>query len=396
MGLLTLQEIFCTSSPDSERTHPLPSHVRRAARAIMPCRTAALGGPSHACPDGPMSRIWSNACRHRACPPCASLQTARWWALQQARLLPCAHSQVLFTLPHALKPLWRANVSALPTLFVQGVRETLGILRAAPQYWGAPPGLIAAWHPWSPTLLWPPPRPCLVTGGGLTPAGQWVAVRHGLLLPARVVQAVLRGKMVDALRQTLARGECALPEARRPQPWRNLLNRLGHPTQTQWHVCILARYWHGAGVVPSLGRDLRGGPITNARLVAWDGERVPCFSRGRSPETEEGTPALQRMPFSGADFLPRWRQHVAVPQTRVVRSYGLYQPMHAAALPLCRTARGPPSVVVPACLAWQTVCAQRGEAHPERCPACGQLLVCTGVIPRGGAPPCLPAEERAA
>jgi Transposase zinc-binding domain len=116
MGLLTLQEIFCTSSPDSERTHPLPSHVRRAARAIMPCRTAALGGPSHACPDGPMSRIWSNACRHRACPPCASLQTARWWALQQARLLPCAHSQVLFTLPHALKPLWRANVSALPTL----------------------------------------------------------------------------------------------------------------------------------------------------------------------------------------------------------------------------------------------------------------------------------------
>jgi ABC-type transport system substrate-binding protein len=44
-------------------------------------------------------------------------------------------------------------------------------------------------------------------------------------------------------------------------------------------------------------------------------------------------------------------------------------------------------VVVPVVLDWQTVCAQRGDVHPERCPVCGQLLVCTGVIPRGGAYP---------
>jgi hypothetical protein len=50
----------------------------------------------------------------------------------------------------------------------------------------------------------------------------------------------------------------------------------------------------------------------------------------------------------------------------------------------------------PPALDWQTVCAQRGEAHPEQCPTCGQLLVCTGVIPRGGAPPRLASEEYAA
>jgi len=177
---------------------------------------------------------------------------------------------------------------------------------------------------------------------------------------------------------------------------RNLLNRLGHPTQTKWNVCIRERYRHGAGVVTYLARYLRGGPIKNARLVAWDGERVTFLYRVRSTETDEGTPALQRMTLSVADFLQRWLQHVPVPQTRVVRSYGLYHPMHAEALTLCRTALGQPSVVVPARLDWQTVCAQRGEAHPERWPACGQLLVCTGVIPRGGAPPCIPAEERAA
>jgi hypothetical protein len=60
------------------------------------------------------------------------------------------------------------------------------------------------------------------------------------------------------------------------------------------------------------------------------------------------------------------------------------------------SALGQPPVAVPAPLGWQTACAQRGDTHPERCPACGQLLVCTEVIPRGGAPPPVLAEERAA
>ena len=282
-----------------------------------------------------MSRLWYNSCRHRACPQCAYLQTERWLALQQARLLPCDHYHVIFTLPHDLNPLWLANVSAMTTLFFQVVRDTLGILLADPKYLGAQPGIIAALHTWSQTLLLHPHLHGLVTGGGLTPAGQWVAVRNGFLLPARVVMAVFRGKMVDAIRQTFARGELALPEAMRPQQLLNLLNRLGHPTQTKWNVCIRERYRHGAGVVTYLARYLRGGPIKNARLVAWDGERVTFLYRVRSTETDEGTPALQRMTLSVADFLQRWLQHVPVPQTRVVRSYGLYHPMHAEALTLC-------------------------------------------------------------
>src|SRR5262245_63637140 len=74
---------------------------------------------------------------------------------------------------------------------------------------------------------------------GLTPEGQWVAVRHGFLLPARVVMAVFRGKMVAAIRQTLARGALALPAPMRPQQVLNLLNRLGHPTKTKWNVRIM-------------------------------------------------------------------------------------------------------------------------------------------------------------
>jgi hypothetical protein len=396
MALVTLQTIFQDAYPAYEQRHPLPAHVRRAARAIMQCRTAALGGHMQACPDGHIARVWYNSCRHRACPQCAYLQTERWLALQQARLLACDHYHVIFTLPHELNPLWLANVPTMTTLLFQAARDTLSTLLADPKYLGGQPGIIAALHTWSQTLLLHPHLHCLVTGGGLSPAGQWVAVRHGYLLPARVVMAIFRGKILDAIRQTFARGELVLPEPMRPQQLVNLLNRLGHPTQTKWNVRIMERYRHGAGVVTYLARYLRGGPIKNARLVAWDGDRVTFLHRARHTEAEGGSPSPQRMTLSVADFLQRWLQHVPVPQTRVVRSYGLYHPTRAEALALCRVALGQPPVVVPAPLDWQTVCAQRGEAHPERCPACGQILVCTGVIPRGGAPPCLPSEEHAA
>jgi Putative transposase len=208
--------------------------------------------------------------------------------------------------------------------------------------------------------------------------------------------AVFRGKMVAAVRQTLARGALALLEPMRPQQVLNLLHRLGHPTKTKWHVRIMERYRHGTGVVTYLARYLRGGPLKNARLVAYDGDRVVFTYRARQEEADAGPASPQRMTLPVVDFRQRWLLHVPVPQTRVVRCYGLYQHTHAAAFAVCRTALGQAPMEVPLGLDWQTRCAQRGEAHPERCPTCGQLLVCTGVIPRGGAPPPVLAGDRAA
>src|SRR5215831_3381496 len=306
MALVTLQTIFQDAFPAYEQRHALPAHVRRAAHALMQCRTAALGGHIQACPDGHVSRIWYNSCRHRSCPQCAYLQTERWLTLQRARLLACDHYHVIFTLPHDLNPLWLANVPVMTTLLFQAVRDTLGSLLADPKYLGAQPGIIAALHTWSQTLVLHPHVHCLVTGGGLTPAGQWVAVRHGFLLPVRVVMAVFRGKMLAAIRQAFARGTLILPEPMRPQQFLNLLNRLGHPIKTPWNVWIMERYRHGAGVVTYLARYLRGGPIKNARLVAFDGERVTCTYRASAAVLASGAAPGARMTLSNTDFLQRW------------------------------------------------------------------------------------------
>jgi hypothetical protein len=85
--------------------------------------------------------------------------------------------------------------------------------------------------------------------------------------------AVLRGKMLDALRRAVAQAALVLPQTMRPQQVLNLFHRLGQAQKPPWNVHIRERDRHGAGVVTSLARYLRGGPLKNARLVAWEGER---------------------------------------------------------------------------------------------------------------------------
>ena len=81
------------------------------------------------------------------------------------------------------------------------MRKTLHELLGDAKYLSVRLGIIATLHTWSQTLVLHPHVHCLVTGGGRTPGGQWVAVRHGFPLPARVVMAVFRGKLLAAIRQ---------------------------------------------------------------------------------------------------------------------------------------------------------------------------------------------------
>jgi hypothetical protein len=354
----------------------LPGYVRRAVQAILSCRTALLGGHVQACPEGHIERIWYNSCRHRMCPQCAWLRIERWLLHQKARLLACEHYHVIFTLPHELNALWLANVAGMTTLLFASMRDTLLELLGDEAYLGATPGIMATLHTWSQTLILHPHLHALVTAGGLTSTGQWVAVRHGFLLPSRVAMAVFRGKLLAAIRRAVRHGQLQLPEGLRPQPCENLLNKLG---RQKWNVHIRERYPHGEGVLIYLARYVRGGPLANQRLVSCAQGEV----RFRYRVNGEGaaSPRCGLLTLSIAEFIRRYLLHVPPPGSRVVRSYGLYAPTACGALAACREQLGQGSVAAPPPLDWQTACSQQGAAHPERCPVCAQRLVCRGIIP---------------
>jgi hypothetical protein len=384
VAALTVQQILQHGYAAFERGQPLPAYVRKAAWALLVCRTAVLGGHIQACPEGHVERVWYNSCRHRLCPQCAWRQVERWLVRQKARLLACDHYHVMFTMPHELHDLWLANVALMTTLLLASVRDTLRELLNDEHYLGAQPGLIATRHTWTQTLLLHPHLHCLVTGGGLTDAGRWRPVRNGFLLPVRVVMAVFRGKLLAALRQGLVHDQLTLPEGRSRQQMENLLNKLG---RTKWNVHIRERYPHGVGVRTDVARDIRGGPFANQRLVACEPGVVTFRYRLNGDEVGGKSSRLGCMRLSIEEFSRRYLLHVPPPGTRVVRCDGLYAPTTGMALAICRAYLGQGPVVPPAVLDWQTACQARGDAHPERGPRCGRPLVCRGVILPARMPP---------
>jgi Putative transposase len=73
---------------------------------------------------------------------------------------------------------------------------------------------------------------------------------------------------------------------------------------------------------------------------------------------------------------------------------GMYAATKRAALASCRAQLGQEPMAEPVVLDWQTACRERGDAHPERCPRCGRLLVRLAVILPARIPPPEHAPEK--
>ncbi len=195
----------------------LPPHQRKAAWALIHCRTAALGGHIQACPEGYVERVWYNSCKHRCCPQCNQVQIERWLEFQQARLLACPHHHLIFILPHQLNPLWSLNPGVMTGLLFEAVGDTVRELIGDPKHLGAEPGFILTLHTWGRSLSLHPHIHCLITAGGLE--GQWVSPRRKCFLLAPVVMEVFRGKFSAYLEQALKAGELRLPDELPPPGW---------------------------------------------------------------------------------------------------------------------------------------------------------------------------------
>src|SRR3972149_5830467 len=267
MSNVTVQSIFQAGYEALESSRTLPCHMRVVARAIVACRTALLGGHIQGCPDGHYQRQWYNSCKHRACPLCAWIQIERWLLKRKSRLLACDHYHGIFTLPHELCDLWLLNVKVMTDLLFRAVRDSLFELLGDEKYLGAVPGVILTLHTWSQTLILHPHIHCLITGGGLSAGGEWRFVDNGFLLPVRVAMGKFRGKFLACLDKAVEDGKVALPYGMGLQGWMNLKNKLG---RVKWNVHIRERYGHGKGVLSYLGRYIRGGPISNKRILCCE------------------------------------------------------------------------------------------------------------------------------
>ena len=363
MNSVTMQEIFTKYFPVYLMTHEVPPSQLRAADAIMKCRTSAMGYHKSKCAQGHVIDIHYNSCKHRACPQCARIQIERWLDKQRSRLIKCAHYHVIFTMPQQLNVFWVYNATLLADFFFCAVRDTLFKMLRNPRHLGAHPGLLACLQTWGRNLSLHPHIHCLVTAGGLNELGEWVSLRHpGFLLPGKAVAAVFAGKMLSAIRCAIHAGQLKLPEGMHEQQALDLLNKLG---QAQWNVHICERYAYGEGVVTYLASYIKGGPISNRRLISSDATGVTFHYKDHHDKK------TKTMRLNHEEFIRRILSHVPEVRLRTFRSFGLYYRQNKDLLNRSRRYFSQPPVQDPGFLSADEFLKRKGIQRRLTCPICG-------------------------
>jgi hypothetical protein len=375
----TLQEILCAGYEAFERTHPLPGYVRRAARAIINCRTDAMGGHIEICPKGDFERTFYHSCRHRSCPKCSYMQIEQWLTNKKELMLRCTHYHTIFTMPDSLNEVWLQNVKLINDTFIKCAKDALFELLKDRKYMGATPGVVVDLQSWSQELLPHLHTHFIITGGGLTNDGRWVSPKKGCLLPRKVLMIKFRAKMRYSLIKLTQEGKLKLPSGISTQKLINLLNKLGRKS---WNVKILPPYDYADGVVIYLGRYLKGGPMKESRLISFDGQEVTFQCRGTKIQ-----PNRKKLTLSINDFIRRILLHIPVPGAQNVRSFGLYANACREKLNQARALIGQKALKKPKILRWQDIIKRFTGKEPIRCPLCGNLLIRTPILVYSHSPP---------
>jgi hypothetical protein len=303
-------DIFRRHLDDYRQSHALTEGQQDAARAIVACRTPALGGHLDRCTNCGFETPAYNSCRNRHCPKCQALNQARWVESRLQRILPVHYFHLVFTLPSELRSLAYNNRAAIFALLFRSAADTLLTLAADPKWLGkdAQLGITAVLHTWTRELCFHPHVHCIVTGGGLAhDKSQWIPAPRDFLLPVDVVGALFRGKFMAGLQELLDEG--GLHDDVTDRAARRRRQRL---YKTSWVVYAKRPFGGPEQVFRYLGRYTHRVAISNARLVSVDDQAVVFRTRGSDTVS-----------LSPTEFIGRFLQHILPSRFVKIRHFGL-------------------------------------------------------------------------
>jgi hypothetical protein len=245
-------------------------------------------------------------------------------------------------------------------------------------------------HTWRRDLAFHPHLHCIVTGGGWSAAEQrWISARAGYLLPAAVLGALFRSKLLRALGAAHDAGKLRLPDERGPVDPEGFARLCATLQRKRWHVYCKPPFGGPEQVLRYLGRYTHRVGISNRRLIALD-------ERGVSFHTKNGKVAT----LGPVAFLERFVEHVLPSGFVKIRHYGLLAPGNVStSFAKARSALCAPSATSAdersapedstgeAADDWCALLLELTGTDLGLCPACGARAMVRGPLPLARAPP---------
>jgi len=317
-----LAEVLHRHGPAYLAAHPLSVAKAKVWRAIVACRTAALGGHVQTCDACGSTRHVYHSCRNRHCPRCQTRAKEAWLTARQREVLPVPYFHLVFTLPHDLNGLIGQCPRALYETLFCAVSVTLTEFAANPRWLGGTAAFTLVLHTWKQDLGRHVHVHALMPGGALKADGEWVAAKRGFLFPIEALSSVFRGKFVAALKRARQGGK--LQQAGlADQAWRDLLTRV---YRHDWVVYAKHSLGGPAQVLDYLGRYTHRVAISNERILGMDADTVRLRVRDSAHGKRRRT-----LSVPAHTFIERFLLHVLPKGFKRIRHYGLLGPAGKAA-----------------------------------------------------------------
>lgn len=357
---LPLADVLRDHWPDFVRCHParLAAAHHRAARAVLDCRTPALGGHAWRCGCCRSVHYAYHSCNHRSCPRCGAIDQQKWAAVQEARLLPgVPYFLVTLTVPDSLRGICKLRPAILYDLLL---REAAGALKdLCLSKLGGLPGFTAILHTWGRQMQHHPHVHLVVPGVVLESGGNGLRfpAKPAFLLHGRPLAARFRNRLELALHRD------------HPEIHATILRDHPRVFRVPW-VADVRHTGSGRPALRYLARYVFKSALGPNRILGYEKDgriRLLCH------DSATGRPQVVRLSID--TFLSRWLVHVLPKGFVRVRHYGW---MSGAARKTRLKVRA-------------LVCGQLDEPPPRlpeapvpRCPHCGAAMTMIARIePRG-------------
>jgi hypothetical protein len=319
----TLAQVLRHFGPGYLRGHVLSTAQAKAWRAIVACRTAALGGERLRC-EGCGAEQWRwHSCRNRHCPQCQSRARDAWRAARLGELLDVPYCHLVFTLPHELNALAAVHARWVYGTLMQCTAATLTEFAANPRWLGGVGAATLVLHTWTQDLRRHLHVHALVACGALAPdaadGSGWIEPKRSptFLFPVRALSKVFKGKFMQALHQAEQDGVLARDPAADAAQRRERDKAL---RQHDWVVYAKTPLAGPAAALDYLARYTHRTAIGAERLVGITGDKVLVRVRA------DTTGGKRVIAIDGVQFIARLMQHVLPPGFKRIRHYGLLAP----------------------------------------------------------------------
>lgn len=278
--------------------NPQRHDLHRLVATQENCQTAAMGGRILECANCGTRIVKYHSCNTRGCRRCGPARQARWREKTNRKLLPTGHFHQVFKAPVELHPIWRLDKDRFIGAMFRAVQRAYQIEM---EQTGLKLGILMTFQSHGELLCTQLHIHCLVTMGGVSGNGNWIAIRK---LNEKRLEKNYQKSFWEVLRKRYDPDEYELIK----------MCCKGEGTEKlKLHTSYHRR--NGERIVNYLSRSLFG-LIVLEKDVEYDAENQLALIHNR----KKGT--VTRM--DEEVFMRRYFEHIPVKGEVLIRYYGLY------------------------------------------------------------------------